>query len=172
MDEGTGSGLWTTDLVGNQGYNSEGNGDGDYEEDPNFTSRFNGTSASAAMVSGVVALMLEANPNLNWRDVQEILVRSARQNDPTNESWQVNLMQVFEDPAEGLVTVLPEDPMSTEPPVDLILPIEDPFLGLSPYSATMRHVPPPHPIDNYSLYQLPKFDNGAGYTVSDARPVQ
>ena len=29
------------------------------------------------MVSGVVALMLEANPALGWRDVQEILLRSA-----------------------------------------------------------------------------------------------
>ncbi len=30
------------------------------------------------MVSGVVALMLEANPGLGWRDVQEILAHTAR----------------------------------------------------------------------------------------------
>ena len=48
--------------------------------DPDYTSRFNGTSAAAPMVSGVIALMLEANPNLTYRDVQEILLRSARQN--------------------------------------------------------------------------------------------
>ncbi|MEQ9234509.1 S8 family serine peptidase [Coleofasciculus sp. E2-BRE-01] len=57
----------TTDRVGSAGYKS-----GDY------TSTFNGTSAAAPMVSGVVALMLEANPNLGWRDVQEILAYSAR----------------------------------------------------------------------------------------------
>src|SRR5690606_2193598 len=38
-----------------------------------FTSRFNGTSSAAPVVSGVVALMLEANPNLTWRDVKHIL---------------------------------------------------------------------------------------------------
>ena len=46
--------------------------------DPNYTSRFNGTSGAAPLVSGVIALMLEANPNLTFRDVQEILVRSSR----------------------------------------------------------------------------------------------
>lgn len=39
---------------------------------------FTGTSASAAMVAGVAALMLEANPNLTARDVKEILLRSSR----------------------------------------------------------------------------------------------
>ena len=40
-----------------------------------------GTSFAAPIVTGVIALMLEANPNLNWRDVKEILIRAARQND-------------------------------------------------------------------------------------------
>ncbi|NES85446.1 MAG: S8 family serine peptidase [Moorea sp. SIO2B7] len=64
---GTPGEVVTTDRVGSAGYSS-----GDY------TSGFNGTSAAAPMVSGVVALMLEANPNLGWRDVQEILAYSAR----------------------------------------------------------------------------------------------
>ena len=42
---------------------------------------FGGTSASAPLVSGVVALMLEANPGLGWRDVQEILSMSAEMTD-------------------------------------------------------------------------------------------
>jgi len=69
----------TTDRTGSAGYDS-----GDY------TSSFNGTSAAAPIVSGVVALMLEANPNLGWRDVQEILVYSARNSDPGSGSWQTN----------------------------------------------------------------------------------
>ncbi len=37
------------------------------------SSEFTGTSASAPLVAGVVALMLEVNPNLTWRDVHRIL---------------------------------------------------------------------------------------------------
>jgi subtilisin family serine protease/subtilisin-like proprotein convertase family protein len=44
----------------------------------------NGTSAASPGVSGVVALMLSANPNLSWRDVQQILAESATKNDPTD----------------------------------------------------------------------------------------
>ena len=42
-----------------------------------YTERFSGTSASAPVVSGVVALMLQAGPGLGWRDVQDILAASA-----------------------------------------------------------------------------------------------
>ncbi|MDJ0734321.1 MAG: S8 family serine peptidase [Nostocaceae cyanobacterium] len=65
---GTPGEVITTDRVGSAGYNYLGD----------YTSGFSGTSAAAPMVSGVVALMLEANPNLGWRDVQEILAYSAR----------------------------------------------------------------------------------------------
>lgn len=44
----------------------------------NYTSTFNGTSAAAPLVSGVVALLLEVRPDLTWRDVKYILARSAR----------------------------------------------------------------------------------------------
>jgi hypothetical protein len=37
-----------------------------------------GTSFSAPLVSGVVALMLEANPDLTWRDVQAILASTSK----------------------------------------------------------------------------------------------
>ncbi len=40
-----------------------------------------GTSSSAAMVSGVVALLRSAYPHLTWRDVKLILAGSARVND-------------------------------------------------------------------------------------------
>lgn len=56
----------TTDLTGSDGYT---NG--------NYTTDFDGTSAATPVVSGVVALMLEANEDLGWRDVQDILAISA-----------------------------------------------------------------------------------------------
>ncbi|MBM4231661.1 MAG: hypothetical protein FJ184_13150, partial [Gammaproteobacteria bacterium] len=42
-----------------------------------YTAKMNGTSAAAPVVSGVVALMLEANPQLTWRDVKHILANTA-----------------------------------------------------------------------------------------------
>jgi hypothetical protein len=41
------------------------------------TRDFGGTSAAAPQIAGVVALMLEANPSLTWKDVQDVLIRSA-----------------------------------------------------------------------------------------------
>jgi subtilisin family serine protease len=52
-------------------------------KDPNcnYTGRMNGTSAATPSVSGVTALILEANPNLNWQDVGFILAKTARKVD-------------------------------------------------------------------------------------------
>lgn len=55
-----------------------------------YTFNFGGTSAASPLAAGVVALMLEANPGLTWRDVQHILVESARLVDPGDEAWSVN----------------------------------------------------------------------------------
>ncbi len=52
-----------------------------------YRSDFAGTSASAPMASGVIALMLSVNPKLTWRDVPIILARSARKNDSTDPEW-------------------------------------------------------------------------------------
>ena len=49
---------------------------------------FSGTSAAAPIVSGVAALMLEANPLLGYRDVQEILALSATH--PDSMAWKTN----------------------------------------------------------------------------------
>jgi subtilisin family serine protease len=49
---------------------------------------FSGTSAAAPVVSGIVALMLEANANLGYRDIQKILALSAWH--PDNQDWKSN----------------------------------------------------------------------------------
>jgi subtilisin-like proprotein convertase family protein len=49
-----------------------------------------GTSFSAPVVAGVIALMLEANPQLTWRDVRHIIARTSTKNDSTQLSWITN----------------------------------------------------------------------------------
>ncbi|MGO1070448.1 S8 family serine peptidase [Lysobacter sp. CA199] len=48
----------------------------------NYTGRMNGTSAATPNVAGVVALLLQANPKLTYRDVKYILATTARRVDP------------------------------------------------------------------------------------------
>ena len=53
-----------------------------------YTRTFGGTATSAPMVSGVAALMREANPELTWRDLKLILAATARKNHPDNTGWE------------------------------------------------------------------------------------
>lgn len=78
LDDG-GLGITTTDLTG-----SLGSTPGDY------TDRFNGTSSACPAVSGGIALMLEKNPELGWRDIQEILIRSAKKINLSDPGWHTN----------------------------------------------------------------------------------
>jgi subtilisin-like proprotein convertase family protein len=78
--------ILTTDRAGVPGYNAGGS-PGDVAN-AEFTNRaFAGTSAAAPLVSGVIALMLEANPNLSWRDVKEILLRTGKRLNPADAGW-------------------------------------------------------------------------------------
>ena len=47
----------------------------------NYTNGMNGTSSATPVTVGVIALILEANPALTWRDVKHILASTARQID-------------------------------------------------------------------------------------------
>jgi subtilisin-like proprotein convertase family protein len=54
------------------------------------TDYFSGTSAAAPHISGLVALILSANPALSYRDVQQILIFSARQTDLADPDLATN----------------------------------------------------------------------------------
>jgi subtilisin-like proprotein convertase family protein len=47
----------------------------------NYTNTMNGTSSATPVTAGAIALILEANPALTWRDVKHILASTARQID-------------------------------------------------------------------------------------------
>lgn len=49
--------------------------------------QFSGTSCAAPLAAGIFALVLEANPELTWRDMQHLVVHTAKKNDPTGASW-------------------------------------------------------------------------------------
>lgn len=84
---GGSQGITTTDRAGVTGYNAGGGGD---YASADFTRTFGGTSAATPLVSGVVALMLQAKPGLGYRDVQEILVRTSKQIDTYGGGWVTN----------------------------------------------------------------------------------
>lgn len=54
------------------------------------TASHTGTSASAPLAAGICALALEANRNLTWRDMQHIVVRTAKPANLKADDWQVN----------------------------------------------------------------------------------
>lgn len=75
----SGKGITTADLMGSAGY------------DPSeCTSNFGGTSSAAPLASGIIALLLEKNPNLSWRDVKHVIALGATQINPEHPSWHTN----------------------------------------------------------------------------------
>jgi len=54
------------------------------------TTKHTGTSASAPMAAAIIALTLEANPDLTWRDIQHIMVRTSKPVNLKAQDWNVN----------------------------------------------------------------------------------
>jgi len=81
--------IFTTDRQGaSAGFNTGTytNDFADYVSSPSVI----GTSFAAPQVSGLAALLLSANPNLTYRDVQQILILSARHFDLTDPDLRAN----------------------------------------------------------------------------------
>ncbi|MDD2905128.1 MAG: S8 family serine peptidase [Sulfurimonas sp.] len=55
-----------------------------------YSTKFNGTSASAPMVSGIIGLVLEACPDLTYRDVKYLLATTSNIIDSSNPTWVKN----------------------------------------------------------------------------------
>ncbi|XP_054892351.1 furin (paired basic amino acid cleaving enzyme) a [Poeciliopsis prolifica] len=54
------------------------------------TDSHTGTSASAPLAAGIIALALEANKNLTWRDMQHLVVRTSRPAHLLANDWRTN----------------------------------------------------------------------------------
>ena len=86
---------YVSDGVDQRRYNAFNDSIAPHAENPecNYVSTFNGTSAAAPTVSGTIALMLEENPMLTWRDVKHILAETARQVDSSFSPVSVDGIQ-------------------------------------------------------------------------------
>ena len=84
--------IGTTTVMGTSTNSGNVNTQTTWDEDSNknYTFMMNGTSAATATVSGVLALVLEACPDLTWRDVRYLIATQAQQIDTTNSSWVQN----------------------------------------------------------------------------------
>lgn len=83
-DAGSVTNLVTTDRSGVDGFDTRSG------EDGNYYSAFTGTSAAAPQISGLAALLISANPALTVRDVQQILILSARHFDLADPDLATN----------------------------------------------------------------------------------
>ncbi|XP_032938087.1 proprotein convertase subtilisin/kexin type 4 [Catharus ustulatus] len=54
------------------------------------TDKHTGTSASAPLAAGMVALALEANPALTWRDLQHLIIRASKPAHLQADDWAEN----------------------------------------------------------------------------------
>ncbi|XP_030365014.1 proprotein convertase subtilisin/kexin type 4 [Strigops habroptila] len=54
------------------------------------TDKHTGTSASAPLAAGIIALALEANPALTWRDLQHLVIRTSNPTHLQAEDWAMN----------------------------------------------------------------------------------
>lgn len=82
--------ITTTDVTDTNGYNPTLLAPPANYTNMDYTKTFNGTSSSTPLGAGVIAVILESNPNLGWRDVKEILLSSAAVISPTDALWATN----------------------------------------------------------------------------------
>jgi subtilisin-like proprotein convertase family protein len=88
----SGYGITTTDRTGSSGYNTDGSS-GELS-DTNYTNTFGGTSSATPLVSGILALGKQANPNMNERMAKHLLARTSKVVDATDSTahggWTTN----------------------------------------------------------------------------------
>ena len=87
--------IMTTSLTGNSYYQSELNGAKgvitvDEDTQKSYTFAMNGTSSAAPMVSGSIALVLDACPDVTWREIRWLIAHTSKRIDPSNPSWVKN----------------------------------------------------------------------------------
>ncbi len=71
-------------------YSAKGALTDDADGTKSYTVAMNGTSAATPMVSGILALTLEACPSLSWRDLKYLVAKTATRVDQNDTTWIQN----------------------------------------------------------------------------------
>ncbi|GAB4309234.1 MAG: hypothetical protein Kow0090_23050 [Myxococcota bacterium] len=85
LDNAATTGVWTSDWSGENGYNEGSGAKGDEKGD--YVNFFGGTSSAAALVSGVVGLVLSINDGLSVEEIKEIVKNTADKIDVENGAY-------------------------------------------------------------------------------------
>ena len=103
--------IGTTTIMGTSSNTGDINSKTTWAEDTqkNYTFIMNGTSAAAPTVSASIALVLEACPNLTWRDVRYLIAKHAKRIDPTNPSWVENNASLWHSIDYGFGLINPQE---------------------------------------------------------------
>ena len=116
--------ITTVDRTGGLGSNTAATAGATDYTNTNYTKCMNGTSAATPVVAGVAALVIQANPNLGWRDVRVILAATARKNDSANAEWAVNGALFHINPNYGFGVVDASTAVTTAQTYTTYLPTE------------------------------------------------
>lgn len=81
---GDGVGITTTDVDMAPGHR------GGYNEGSECNDSFGGTSSACPLAAGIIALVLEARPDLHWRDIQGLVANTSVVVDPQDPDWSTN----------------------------------------------------------------------------------
>jgi subtilisin family serine protease len=76
--------IFTTDRMGNAGYNPPSSGVDPAGAAVNYTGTFGGTSSACPLAAGIAALVLSVNTDLNWQQVRYIIEATADKIDAAN----------------------------------------------------------------------------------------
>lgn len=74
-----------------------------------YTFAMNGTSAAAPVVSGSLALVLEACPDMTYRDVHYLIAKNAKMVDKDNPTWVKNSAGLYHSRDYGYGLINPSD---------------------------------------------------------------
>ena len=182
------TGIFTTDLLGTDGANQL-NFFPPFQDMNNyvwFSLGFSGTSAAAPQVSGIAALMLSVNPSLSYRDVQQILLLSARHFDfadpdltANGAGFLVSHNDGFGVPDAGVAVRLARTWLNRPPATNLVfsetnvvlipddgLRVQVTGAGVPANLASIHCLPSTGPHADNPTAQLPLVDFGYGTNLS------